>query len=282
MGCNAWNHPAYCECGWGGDGHLGGGGGWGSGAFTSLIRKDWTLPHSLTTPNSICPVCSARVFFYQNSTGSKVFFDALGPPWPKHSCTDTGGATITRHSTGWSAGVIRRVSQMGATSLRTIYLEVHGGIKPLFINDKAGLLEVGLPAYLFENGGYKLSAAVPLRGGVQIVSVRAFGRAMDALKCKSEPKQAEPKTPRQPWDTPDAPEQAVPQVENLTERPQPTPAAPPAAAEAPFLAYGWPRELHHEAARLARLVVAVAAHFSTTPDKVLDLIKEDLGRWPTT
>lgn len=170
---------------------------------------------------------------------------------------------------------------MGATPLRTIYLEVHGGIKPLFINDKVGLLEVGLPAYLFENGGYKLSAAVPLRGGVQIVSVRAFGRAMDALKCKSEPKRAEPKTPRQPWDTPDVPEQTTPQVEALAGRPvsPPSPSLPttPAVTEAPFLSDGWPRELHNEAARLARLVAAVAAHFSTTPDKVLDLIKGDLS-----
>jgi len=28
------------------------------------------------------------VFFYQNSAGSRVFFDDIGPPWPKHPCTD--------------------------------------------------------------------------------------------------------------------------------------------------------------------------------------------------
>ena len=39
-------------------------------------------------PNAKCPVCSLPVFYYQNSFGSKVYFDDLGPPWPKHPCTD--------------------------------------------------------------------------------------------------------------------------------------------------------------------------------------------------
>jgi hypothetical protein len=39
-------------------------------------------------PNAKCPVCSAPVFFYANEHGSRVFFDDLGPPWPKHPCTD--------------------------------------------------------------------------------------------------------------------------------------------------------------------------------------------------
>jgi hypothetical protein len=40
----------------------------------------------LVNPNAECPVCSAPVFFYQNVHGSRVFFDELGPPWPKHPC----------------------------------------------------------------------------------------------------------------------------------------------------------------------------------------------------
>lgn len=39
-------------------------------------------------PNAKCPVCGVPVFFYQNSLGSRVYFDDLGPPWPKHPCTD--------------------------------------------------------------------------------------------------------------------------------------------------------------------------------------------------
>lgn len=38
--------------------------------------------------NARCPVCSAAVFFYANAAGSRVYFDDLGPPWPKHPCTD--------------------------------------------------------------------------------------------------------------------------------------------------------------------------------------------------
>ncbi len=33
-----------------------------------------------------CWGCGKRVFFYRNDAGSKVFFDDLGAPWPKHGC----------------------------------------------------------------------------------------------------------------------------------------------------------------------------------------------------
>lgn len=39
-------------------------------------------------PNARCPECGDPVFFYANAAGSRVFFDQLGPPWPKHWCTD--------------------------------------------------------------------------------------------------------------------------------------------------------------------------------------------------
>lgn len=42
----------------------------------------------LSRPNATCPVCGAPVYFYANEYGSRVFFDELGPPWPKHPCTD--------------------------------------------------------------------------------------------------------------------------------------------------------------------------------------------------
>lgn len=43
-------------------------------------------------PNALCPVCGAAVFYYQNSFGSRVFFDDVGWPWPKHPCTDSAVA----------------------------------------------------------------------------------------------------------------------------------------------------------------------------------------------
>ncbi|MBR1325729.1 hypothetical protein [Bradyrhizobium ottawaense] len=39
-------------------------------------------------PNARCPECNASVYFYANEHGSRVLFDHLGPPWPKHPCTD--------------------------------------------------------------------------------------------------------------------------------------------------------------------------------------------------
>jgi len=34
-----------------------------------------------------CPQCKRSVYFYRNEHGSRVFFDSLGKPWPKHGCT---------------------------------------------------------------------------------------------------------------------------------------------------------------------------------------------------
>lgn len=85
MGCNAWNHPRNCNCGWGGD--TGG----GSGTPQSDATKFWlSRIESYTNPNAYCPVCGASVYFYQSPSGGRVFFDELGPPWPKHPCTDNG------------------------------------------------------------------------------------------------------------------------------------------------------------------------------------------------
>ncbi|MBP2238680.1 hypothetical protein J2Z31_005221 [Sinorhizobium kostiense] len=43
---------------------------------------------SYVNPNAECPVCHERVYYYQSPFGGRVFFDDLGWPWPKHSCTD--------------------------------------------------------------------------------------------------------------------------------------------------------------------------------------------------
>lgn len=107
--CNANNHPPDCTCGFGGDGHLGRSSGHGlstilrpikntppTGPSTNpirLLRKlniDKWRYDSYVNPNAICPVCGASVYFYQSPYGGRVFFDDLGPPWPKHPCTDNG------------------------------------------------------------------------------------------------------------------------------------------------------------------------------------------------
>lgn len=85
--CNAWNHPPECRCGWGGEGHAG-------KRQVGSSYNQWVPPldlsrESFTRPNASCPVCGASVFFYQSPDGGRVFFDDLGPPWPKHPCTDS-------------------------------------------------------------------------------------------------------------------------------------------------------------------------------------------------
>jgi hypothetical protein len=104
MGCNAWNHPADCDCGWGGD--TGGGYG-GDGGVRSLKVVDghaWRIDRrpsagAFVNPNAVCPVCGEPVFFYRSPEGGRVFFDALGPPWPKHPCTDNSGLMIVGPTT---------------------------------------------------------------------------------------------------------------------------------------------------------------------------------------
>lgn len=114
--CNARNHPPGCNCGWGQGWQSGGYGLGGRPSFLSGIigsSKDISsnylptptsfvsvnakttstnvLSGSWVEPNASCPVCGQRVYFLQPKSGGKVYFDELGPPWPKHICTDYAG-----------------------------------------------------------------------------------------------------------------------------------------------------------------------------------------------
>ncbi|MCX7564491.1 hypothetical protein OS176_13265 [Xanthomonadaceae bacterium XH05] len=91
--CNAWNHSPDCNCGWGGEGHLGG----NPTPFrvSSSSLDGFKTIESFTNPNARCPICNAQVFFYQNASGSKVYFNELGPPWEKHPCMQVEAKGIT-------------------------------------------------------------------------------------------------------------------------------------------------------------------------------------------
>jgi hypothetical protein len=84
----------------------------GTSLYRTLLR-DARAARGFTSifvnPNANCPVCGAQVFFYQNEHGSRVFFDELGPPWPKHPCTDNIQSTgaIVSGATGPTAPPIR-------------------------------------------------------------------------------------------------------------------------------------------------------------------------------
>lgn len=99
------NHSDDCGCEW--CGNVGwnvdswGGGGAGGGVPSFPVR----LPGHLEgepEPNAKCPVCGERVHFRQLDNGGRVYFDALGPPWPKHPCTDNSfAASSIVAPTGW-------------------------------------------------------------------------------------------------------------------------------------------------------------------------------------
>ena len=102
MGCNAYNHRSGCDCGWG-------------GAFYGLGLSSgvsyWGRNENYTNPNARCPRCGALVFFYRSPDGGSVYFDDLGPPWPKHPCMDGGERTLSPRranhgvaSPSWLAG----------------------------------------------------------------------------------------------------------------------------------------------------------------------------------
>ena len=79
--CNAWNHTPGCTCGWGGVFY-------GSGAPRG--KRPSLILSSYINPGARCPVCRRPVFYFESRNGGRVFFDELGPPWPKHGCTDNG------------------------------------------------------------------------------------------------------------------------------------------------------------------------------------------------
>ena len=89
--CNAWNHSPGCACGWGGIGHKGrSSGGWSNQLYrlwSPGTTRTWKYPSNDFCSPTTCPRCGARVFFVRHNGGS-VWFDSLGPPWPKHACFD--------------------------------------------------------------------------------------------------------------------------------------------------------------------------------------------------
>lgn len=82
MSSRGHNHPAYCACRFcqprnpAKESHI----------TTDLISAVGTC-HSYTAP-MICSACGDAVFFYQSKHGGRAIFDELGPPWPKHPCSD--------------------------------------------------------------------------------------------------------------------------------------------------------------------------------------------------
>lgn len=127
--CNANNHPPGCNCGWGGVWYGSSGG--GGGEFARWLfnkpkaERKTGLQHAtmsdlsggFTNPNAKCPVCGASVYFYESPYGGMVYFDELGPPWPKHPCTSRASERTPRRG-------IRRWSEVGWKPLKEVTISV--------------------------------------------------------------------------------------------------------------------------------------------------------------
>lgn len=96
--CNAWNHPASCTCGWGGEGHLGRRS-YGTSQYSRQAPATWSARDRTSSHETRCPVCGAVVYFVRPQNGGAVWFDELGWPWPKHGCM----ADSSSESARWTA-----------------------------------------------------------------------------------------------------------------------------------------------------------------------------------
>lgn len=80
------NHPVLCACGFCQPRNR-----TNNSQVTSDLFSVEGRRHSYTVPIP-CPICGDAVFLYQSEHGGRAFFDELGPPWPKHPCTDRARA----------------------------------------------------------------------------------------------------------------------------------------------------------------------------------------------
>lgn len=63
-----------------------------------------------------CPECRQMVFFVEHNGGS-VWFDELGPPWPKHGCFDSQTHDSGNTRVAPIPSVILSVTEKGALSV---------------------------------------------------------------------------------------------------------------------------------------------------------------------
>lgn len=116
------NHDADCDCewclnvGWNVESSGGGGLHWGStGAFPSRVPAELD---DQPEPNAKCPHCFELVHFRALDNGGRVYFDSLGPPWPKHQCMASSASGVGG-------------KDIGSTKSRSVEMQsVDDGVEP--------------------------------------------------------------------------------------------------------------------------------------------------------
>lgn len=128
---------------------------------------------AFTIPNAICPKCGASVYYYEHPNGARVFFDSLGPPWPKHPCTTT--LTVSRsknnkkqmlENVGWKPLLIKNI----------VSSDTHGGYivqaEAISVSD---MFEIDIKPALMKQKKFK-------RKGIE--SLLLYGRSVGENKAE--------------------------------------------------------------------------------------------------
>ena len=81
MACNGFNHAKDCQCNFRG----------GHPRSRPPVWRGWkrrAVKRYLSGPNAACPECHAPVYYIPGPKGGGAYYNQLGPPWPKHACTN--------------------------------------------------------------------------------------------------------------------------------------------------------------------------------------------------
>lgn len=97
-------------------------------AFDLRWKGGQAFINGAVTYQTTCPQCRATVYFYRNEHGSRVFFNSLGKPWPKHGCMH-GVKKMLSMSVAQAEPVSRSnysVSSNQAVSMNELYVDISG------------------------------------------------------------------------------------------------------------------------------------------------------------
>ncbi len=102
---------------------------------------------AFTIPNANCPKCGASVYYYEHPNGARVFFDSLGPPWPKHPCTVSMTSLQSKKNTkpilengGWKPLLIKNIVSSDVQEGYTVLAEADDSRDTFEIDIKPALM----------------------------------------------------------------------------------------------------------------------------------------------
>lgn len=104
-------------------------------------KSHYQTEKAFTVPNATCPKCGANVYYYEHPNGAKVFFDALGPPWPKHPCTSAEPSPQSPpnktkpsfDSSGWQPLFIKNLTPIDAMGDYQIRAKLNNNTTDVFV-----------------------------------------------------------------------------------------------------------------------------------------------------